>query len=67
VKDNRTGWNEGGARPNIKPEWVGNAWDVAVVGQGPYAINSTLATNRDYIVERYGRSFDELARRAFPD
>lgn len=67
VKDNRTGWNNDGSKPNIKAEWVGNSWDVAVIGQGPYAINSTLATHQRYIVEKYGHAFDALARRAFPD
>lgn len=67
AKQNRTGWNRGGSVPNIKDDWVGNAWDVARAGQGPYAINDALAEHMDDIVRLYGDAIDDLASRAFPD
>jgi hypothetical protein len=62
----RTGWNAGNQAPN-QPEWVGNSWDVAVRGQGPYAINDSVADNADKYAAQYGDGFLYIARRAFPD
>lgn len=48
-------------------DWVGSSWDVAVYGQGPYALNSSLARHMpEYLTDfRYG--IDSLTKRAFPD
>lgn len=62
----RTGWNAGNQTPN-QPEWVGASWDVAVRGQGPYAINDTIAENADRYADMYGDGLMDIARRAFPD
>jgi hypothetical protein len=47
--------------------WVGNSWDVGAFGQGPYAINPTIAEHRDDIVKAYREGLMELAAEAFPD
>lgn len=62
----RTGWNARNQTAN-QPEWVGAGWEVAVAGQGPYAINSALAAHVDDIVDLYAEGIDDLTRRAFPD
>lgn len=49
------------------PKWVGNTWDAAVHGQGPYAINDALADHMGDLLDDYGRMLDELTFRAFPD
>lgn len=49
------------------PAWVGASWDVAVAGQGPYAINPALAAHLDDIVEEYGEMIDRIAHDAFPE
>lgn len=49
------------------PPWVGNTWDVAVHGQGPYAINAALADHLDDIEDAYLDAVDAVTRRAFPD
>lgn len=49
------------------PPWVGADWDVAVRGEGPYAINDALADNLDELLDEYGRMLDELVAFAFPD
>lgn len=63
-----TGWNiqSEGRRPN-QPEWVGSSWDVAVRGQGPYALNDAVADHLDDVQRIYAESIDDLMRRAFPD
>lgn len=48
------------------PPWVGNSWDAAVRGQGPYAINAALADHVDEILDYYSAAIDDLTRRAFP-
>lgn len=64
---NRTGWNAGNEGRPQHPEWVSNSWDVAVAGQGPYALNEALADNVDEIIDLFGDALDDLARQAFPD
>ena len=67
----RTGWygkpkfRGSGARQH--PVWVGNSWEVAVPGQGPYAINNTLARNLPQYLDRYMEAIDRLAKEAFPE
>jgi hypothetical protein len=67
----RTGWYAAeqyqGSGQRQHPPWVGNSWDVAVAGQGPYAINAALAAYLPEAQEEYLRMIDELAREAFPD
>lgn len=60
----RTGWNAGNDTPNL-PEWVGSGWDVGVAGQGPYAINETIARKDDEIVEMYEEAIDRITADAF--
>jgi hypothetical protein len=55
----RTGWNAGTETPNL-PKWVGNSWEVGAAGQGPYAINATIAARMDEILEQYGDAIDRL-------
>lgn len=33
--------------------WVGNSWSAGVAGQGPYAINDTIAEMQDEIQQMY--------------
>lgn len=49
------------------PEWIGNTWDVAEFGQGPYAINPALAAHLPELLDDYLKMIDDLSRRAFPD
>lgn len=65
-----TGWYanprySGGAPQH--PPWVGNTWDVAVRGQGPYAINAALARYLPELVDQFGDMIDHLSRRAWPE
>jgi hypothetical protein len=65
-----TGWYDRARyndSPPQHPPWVGNSWDAAVHGQGPYALNPALADHVDDIVDEYGDMLDELAHRAFPE
>lgn len=67
AKQSHTGWNTGNeGRPN-QPEWVGNAWDVGVKGQGPYALNDAVADRIDWAVDTIWAEVDSLTRAAFPD
>ena len=47
--------------------WVGASWDVAVHGQGPYAINDALATRIRQLEALYINGIEDITRRAFPD
>lgn len=49
------------------PPWVGNTWEVAEHGQGPYAINEALADNLPDIEEQYLNMIVNLANKAFPE
>lgn len=49
------------------PSWVGNTWEAAVAGQGPYAINAALAAELQRFLGLYGQMIDDLAHRAFPE
>lgn len=65
----RTGWYaaprfEGGAPQS--PPWVGNSWQPGEYGEGPYAINDTIARMRDRIIDEYGDALMDIARQAFP-
>lgn len=62
----RTGWNAGNDGRPQHPKWVGNSWDVAVAGTGPYAINNALAAHVSDIENKYGDAVDDITRRAFP-
>lgn len=64
----RTGWNARNtdSAPQF-PAWVGNTWEAGVRGQGPYAINPTIAAETDRIVEQYGDMVEDLVAKAFPD
>lgn len=68
--EKRTGWYAKGRYADSPtpqhPAWVGNSWDVAVAGEGPYAINSALARYLPYLLEDYERMIDELTKKAFP-
>jgi hypothetical protein len=66
----RTGWaaRERYARSRRQhPPWVGNTWDVAKRGEGPYAINDALAAELPNLLEDYALMIGRLMRRAFPD
>ena len=65
-----TGWY-GNARHRAAttpqfPEWIGNSWDAAVHGQGPYAINDALADHIDELEAIFNAGIANLTRRAFP-
>lgn len=64
AKQGTSGWNAGGDTPNL-PSWVGNSWDVGVAGQGPYAINDTIARKADEILRMYGDAIDQITADAF--
>lgn len=64
----RTGWYAPGRYHNSTrqhPTWVGNSWEVAEAGQGPYAINPALAAFKPDIWERYFQMVLDLAHNAF--
>lgn len=67
----RTGWYANpryrvSGAPNL-PAWVGNSWEPAVAGQGPYAINPALAEYMPRLLDNYGDMIDALAKAAFPE
>ncbi len=53
--------------PAQHPRWVGSSWDVAVRGEGPYAINDALAENLDDILDQYWNMLGILTAKAFPE
>lgn len=65
----RTGWyarnRYGDSATPQHPRWVGNSWDVAEAGQGPYAINAALASYKPDIWEAYFQMVLDLAHDAF--
>lgn len=67
----RTGWyarsRYSGTPTPQHPEWVGNTWDVAEFGQGPYAINAALAVYRPELIGEFEKMVDRLSRHAFPE
>lgn len=63
----RSGWNYGNGGFAQHPEWVGNSWDVGRTGQGPYAINETIARRAVEIDAIYRGVIDEIYAGAFPD
>lgn len=67
AKQDKTGWNAGNSgRPN-QPQWVGNSWDVGVRGQGPYALNESIADNLDSYLDDMWSAVDRITAEAFPD
>ena len=52
---------------NSQGNWIGASWQVGVSGEGPYAINETIARRYVEIEARMRRLIDDLAGRAFPD
>lgn len=68
--ERKTGWYAAPRyfdSPPQFPDWVGNNWDVGVLGQGPYAINPAIFHELPEIERRYGEVIDDISRRAFPD
>lgn len=49
------------------PVWIGNSWEVAVRGQGPYAINDALASRRTELLDQYLIEISRIAHAAFPE
>jgi len=49
------------------PKWVGNGWEVAQYGEGPYSINPALARYLPEILDRYVEMLTKLSRKAFPE
>lgn len=45
--------------------WIGTGWDVGQVGEGPYAINETIARRMVQIEQIYGAVVDRVTREAF--
>ena len=65
AKNQWTGWNlESEGRAANQPEWVGNTWEVGVRGQGPYAINDTIAELRTWIEQQYLDGIERVAKAA---
>jgi hypothetical protein len=65
-----TGWYAAArysASPRQHPVWVGNSWEPGVSGQGPYAINDTIADMLSEIDEWYLDMVTDLTAAAFPD
>ena len=69
--DRHSGWF---AKPQYEsstskqhPAWVGSSWDVAVAGEGPYAINTALARHLPDLLDHYAAGLNELVHTAFPD
>ena len=52
---------------NSQGNWIGTSWDVGVTGEGPYAINETIARRSVEIEARFRRLIDEVTGDAFPD
>ncbi len=46
--------------------WIGKSWEVGGAG-GPYAINSTIASESANIVEAYKKAVDDITSIAWPD
>lgn len=63
----RSGWNYGNAGAPQHPAWVGASWEVGVVGQGPYAINETIARRSVEIDAIYRSVIDRILSEAFSD
>jgi len=64
-----TGWYAApqyASGPAQHPPWVGNTWDVAVAGTGPYAINDALARYLPELLDQYLKMLDRLFDRAYP-
>ena len=47
--------------------WVGNDWEVAVAGQGPYAINDALAKHLKDIEEFFLKAVDRTTAAVYPE
>lgn len=65
-----TGWYAQGRYMNSPPQypsWIGNVWDVGVLGQGPLAINPAIAHDLPKIEKRYRDLIDQLTKAAWPD
>lgn len=67
----RTGWYANpryrvSGAPNL-PQWVGNSWEPAVAGQGPYAINDALAAYMPRLMDEYADMIEKLSKAAFPE
>lgn len=49
------------------PGWVGNSWEIAKRGEGPYALNDAIRTNVKWAQSELLDGMDKLAARAFPE
>jgi len=71
AKQDHTGWNAGHRGKPNQPRWVGNqyenAWSVGVKGEGPYAINDSIADNLESYVDELWTAVDRVVADAFPD
>lgn len=47
--------------------WIGASWDVGVSGEGPYALNDTIARRSVEIDARIKKTIDEITGGAFGD
>lgn len=52
---------------NSQENWIGASWDVGVLGEGPYAINTALFLHGGDLIEELGDVVDDVIRQAFPD
>lgn len=52
--------------PQFAP-WVGNTWDVARAGEGPYVLNDAIRGDLPWVERRLLAGVDELYSRAFPE
>lgn len=69
AKQKWTGWNarNSGKGPANQPDWIGNTWQVAERGQGPIALNDSLATHMPEYVEDIYQVLEDVTRGAFPN
>lgn len=66
----RTGWfgsHRYRGYPSQHLPWVEASWEVAVEGEGPYAINRALARHLPEILAMYEKAMDDVFAQAFPD
>lgn len=65
-----TGWyarERYASSPPQHPEWVGNNWEPATVGQGPYGLNDALAREVPWVLDAFADVVLDVTGRAFPD
>lgn len=70
AKQKWTGWNarnSGDGGSANQPDWIGNTWEVAQLGQGPIVLNDSLATHMPEYIEDIYQVLGDVTRPAFPD